>query len=87
MTPWHVNHDMKSDPMTSRYFACSGAMARVVTCVFYVTLSPQQTIMKITDQRVRKTNEVLDGIKVIKLYGWEDSFVEVSCDTSRERAS
>ena len=33
--------------------------------------------MKITDQRVRKTNEVLDGIKVIKLYGWEDSFVKV----------
>ena len=34
--------------------------------------------MKITDQRVRKTNEVLDGIKVIKLYGWEDSFVKVN---------
>ena len=33
--------------------------------------------MKITDQRVRKTNEVLDGIKVIKLYGWEDSFLKV----------
>jgi hypothetical protein len=34
--------------------------------------------MKITDQRVRKTNEVLDGIKVIKLYGWEDSFLAVT---------
>ena len=34
--------------------------------------------MKITDLRVRKTNEVLDGIKVIKLYGWEDSFTDVS---------
>ena len=34
--------------------------------------------MKITDQRVRKTNEVLEGIKVIKLYGWEDSFVKVA---------
>ncbi|XP_063691623.1 multidrug resistance-associated protein 1-like [Bolinopsis microptera] len=36
----------------------------------------QRTIMKITDQRVKKTNEVLDGIKVIKLYGWEDSFLK-----------
>lgn len=31
--------------------------------------------MGITDQRVRKTNEVLDGIKVIKLYGWEENFL------------
>ncbi|KAL5272231.1 hypothetical protein ACHWQZ_G000445 [Mnemiopsis leidyi] len=44
----------------------------------------QQTIMKITDQRVRKTNEVLDGIKVIKLYGWEDSFLK-EVDGIREK--
>ena len=38
--------------------------------------------MKITDQRVRKTTEVLDGIKVIKLYGWEESFAKVTIVTN-----
>lgn len=30
--------------------------------------------MKIKDDRIKVTNEVLGGIKVIKLYGWEDPF-------------
>ena len=33
--------------------------------------------MGVTDSRVKKTNEILDGIKVIKLYGWEESFTKV----------
>lgn len=33
-------------------------------------------INRATDRRVKVTNEVLQGIRSIKMYGWEDSFVE-----------
>eukprot|EP00916_Digyalum_oweni_P008083 GHVL01013527.1.p1 GENE.GHVL01013527.1~~GHVL01013527.1.p1 ORF type:complete len:1441 (-),score=279.03 GHVL01013527.1:18-4340(-) len=36
--------------------------------------SLQQIMMKIKDERLKVTNEVLTGIKIIKLYAWEDSF-------------
>lgn len=32
--------------------------------------------MKFKDQRMRLMNEILSGIKVLKLYGWEPSFEE-----------
>jgi ATP-binding cassette subfamily C (CFTR/MRP) protein 1 len=36
-----------------------------------------QTIqMKLKDERVKLTNEILNGIKVLKLYAWEPSFEE-----------
>ena len=34
-------------------------------------------INKATDRRVKVTNEILQGIRAIKMYGWEDSFVEM----------
>ena len=33
--------------------------------------------MKYTDERVKIMNEVISGMKVIKLYTWEDSFAEL----------
>jgi ATP-binding cassette subfamily C (CFTR/MRP) protein 1 len=33
--------------------------------------------LKFTDSRIKTTNEVLNGIKVIKLYGWEESFKNI----------
>lgn len=30
--------------------------------------------MKIKDKRVKSMNEILNGMKVLKLYGWEPSF-------------
>lgn len=30
--------------------------------------------MKFKDDRIKKINEILNGIKVLKLYGWESSF-------------
>lgn len=30
--------------------------------------------MIMTDSRVRTTNEILNSIKLIKMYAWEDSF-------------
>ncbi|KAG0250133.1 hypothetical protein DFQ27_009556, partial [Actinomortierella ambigua] len=32
--------------------------------------------MKYMDERVRRITEVLSGIKVVKLYGWEDAYLE-----------
>ncbi|XP_072027511.1 ATP-binding cassette sub-family C member 9-like isoform X2 [Amphiura filiformis] len=34
----------------------------------------QKNIMAHSDDRLKQTNEMLQGIKVIKLYGWEDVF-------------
>lgn len=30
--------------------------------------------MKLRDERIKITNEVFSGIKIIKVYAWEDSF-------------
>ena len=39
----------------------------------------QQEQLKKKDQRIMMINEILGGIKVLKLYGWEPSFVEQVC--------
>jgi hypothetical protein len=36
----------------------------------------QEDLMKIKDERLKLTNEVLSNIKIIKLYAWEKSFGE-----------
>ena len=36
----------------------------------------QQEQLKNKDQRIKMINEILGGIKVLKLYGWEPSFVK-----------
>eukprot|EP00750_Incisomonas_marina_P031430 INCI8140.1.p1 GENE.INCI8140.1~~INCI8140.1.p1 ORF type:complete len:1674 (+),score=297.41 INCI8140.1:503-5524(+) len=36
--------------------------------------SLQQSLMKIKDERIKVTNEVMAGMKIIKLYAWESSF-------------
>jgi hypothetical protein len=32
---------------------------------------------KLSDERIKKTNEMIDGIRLIKLYGIESAFAEV----------
>jgi hypothetical protein len=39
-------------------------------------LHPQISMMKTKDSRIKVMNEVLNGIKVLKLYAWELSFKE-----------
>ena len=39
----------------------------------------QQEQLKKKDQRIMMINEILGGINVLKLYGWEPSFVEQVC--------
>lgn len=35
--------------------------------------SDRSKIVKHTDERVKRTNELLQGIRVVKLYAWEDA--------------
>lgn len=39
-------------------------------------LSPQVEQMKFKDSRIKLMSEILGGIKVLKLYAWEPSFLE-----------
>ena len=39
-----------------------------------VSLSTRLKAAKVTDQRVKVMNEVISGIRVIKMYGWELAF-------------
>nr|XP_006822844.1 PREDICTED: ATP-binding cassette sub-family C member 9-like [Saccoglossus kowalevskii] len=34
----------------------------------------QRSVLKYSDQRMKKSNELLQGIKLLKLYGWEELF-------------
>jgi ATP-binding cassette subfamily C (CFTR/MRP) protein 4 len=31
----------------------------------------------LTDERVKKMNEVISGVRVMKMYAWEDAFAEL----------
>lgn len=34
------------------------------------------SLMKVKDVRIKYTNEMLSGMKIVKLYGWESAFLE-----------
>lgn len=36
--------------------------------------------MKLKDERIKMVGEILNGIKVLKLYGWEPSFLKKLAD-------
>jgi ATP-binding cassette, subfamily C (CFTR/MRP), member 1 len=44
----------------------------------------RRTISKLTDRRVEATNEALQGVRAIKLYGWEAAFEEVIASIREE---
>uniref|UniRef100_A0A1I7U8T3 ABC transmembrane type-1 domain-containing protein n=1 Tax=Caenorhabditis tropicalis TaxID=1561998 RepID=A0A1I7U8T3_9PELO len=61
------------------------AMAGVIIMIMFIPLNlftsrfiklSQQKQMKIKDERTKLSNEMLNGIKVVKLYAWEESFEE-----------
>jgi len=59
-------------------FAGVACMALVLPCNAYLASQikySQVKLMKIKDERVKQMNELLSGIKVIKLYAWENSFI------------
>ena len=37
----------------------------------------RRVIAKATDTRIKVTNEVLQGIRAVKVYAWEDAYAEV----------
>ena len=44
------------------------------TLLTYMTKHSRMMKNKVTDDRVRLTNETIDGIRLLKMYGWELSF-------------
>ncbi|XP_012941583.2 canalicular multispecific organic anion transporter 2 [Aplysia californica] len=48
----------------------------VITKISSLIKKAQAEQLKIKDKRIKLTNEVLNGIKVLKLYAWEPSFDE-----------
>jgi len=44
--------------------------------IAYSTFKAQKAMAKHTDRRNNLVNEALQGIKILKLYGWEDSYEE-----------
>jgi ATP-binding cassette, subfamily C (CFTR/MRP), member 1 len=60
-------------------FAGLGIMFIVVPFLAFVMKKVGYYTMKragISDKRIRTTNEVLQGIRVVKFYGWEESFAD-----------
>ncbi|XP_071784449.1 ATP-binding cassette sub-family C member 8-like isoform X1 [Asterias amurensis] len=62
-----------------------GIAALIGSLIFFITIPIQVIIARQTakyqkismaksDERLKRTNELLQGIKLIKLYGWEDMF-------------
>lgn len=59
-------------------FAGVACMCLVLPCNAYIASRikvSQIKVMKKKDERVKQMNEILSGIKVIKLYAWENSFI------------
>ena len=54
------------------------ASARVVQAAIIIPIDDNankiQSKMKLKDERINLTNEALLGVKLIKLYGWEEPF-------------
>jgi len=56
----------------------------LVTCVARSIKLAQRKLMSIKDERIKVTNESFGSIRLLKMYGWEDSF-ESRLDAIRER--
>jgi ATP-binding cassette subfamily C (CFTR/MRP) protein 1 len=62
------------------------ALIGVATMVFFIPVNVtlgnivkklQTQKLKVTDSRIKMINEILSGMKVLKFYGWEDSFKNI----------
>ncbi|OUM67328.1 hypothetical protein PIROE2DRAFT_34050, partial [Piromyces sp. E2] len=72
-----------------------GVWALIGFTIFVVVIPLQGVIMKLsarlrqktavlTDQRVKKTQEVLGSMRIIKFFGWEQSFLNVLSDLRKK---
>nr|CAJ2478290.1 unnamed protein product [Leishmania braziliensis] len=75
-------------------FVLVGWSALAAVLVFAVSLpvqgglanvmgAAQESLSSCTDQRLRRTNELLSGIRVVKTMGWESKFVSAIEDNAR----
>ena len=47
----------------------------MIMCMYYFFLRLKSALS--TDQRIKVMNEVISGIRVIKMYAWENAFEKV----------
>lgn len=68
------------------YFLGPVALIGVVVCVITVFINYfiadfnrkyQKRVMALKDERIKKTNEVLQSVKILKMYGWSDLFKDI----------
>ncbi|CEF71103.1 ATP-binding cassette sub-family C member 8 [Strongyloides ratti] len=67
---------------TLKYFALSGIIVMfllvILTYLFSTFIKKNENIQtKIKDERIKILNEILNGIKVIKLYAWENPILKL----------
>ncbi|XP_077987765.1 ATP-binding cassette sub-family C member 9-like [Glandiceps talaboti] len=65
------------------YSALIGASLFLITTPIQLRIggamsAVQKSILKYADERLKKSNEMLQGIKLLKLYGWEDMFCKAT---------
>lgn len=59
-------------------FASLGAFILLSPFVAFITsklMKLQEVMMEFKDKRTKLMNEILNGIKIIKCFAWEDSFI------------
>ena len=53
---------------------CSVAIINIILCIISQSSLCRFKAAKVTDTRVKLMSEVINGIRVIKMYGWEYAF-------------
>eukprot|EP00069_Balaena_mysticetus_P008628 bmy_19698T0 len=69
---------------------CLPVKSRVSFCLPYLTVTSLGRWSKtaaFTDTRIRTMNEVITGIRIIKMYGWEKSFADLITSLRRKEIS
>ncbi|KAG1674093.1 Multidrug resistance-associated protein 1 [Nymphon striatum] len=70
--------------------SCLSGIAVIVLCIPYSFIFTktqnvyQEKVMHLSDKRLKVTNEVLSGVKVLKLYAWENPFKDTIKDIRRQ---
>lgn len=66
-----------------QHSSLSAVVLSVTPAIFFCTCIFRAGTAVLTDDRIRTMNEVISGIRVIKMYGWEEPFAALVDDMRR----